>query len=132
VDVHNQGRCAAARLLLLKMKVSMFFKAGRKGSIYAAPYRRLSVLSINNPPEPRATEEERGRCCVCMAKRQSPGTEGKSSKQDTDAAPSLAGSRAVVHAVIDGGLTGLMVLSEIESGEAIQVRRQKKIYEGLN
>lgn len=33
----------------------------------------------------------------------------------THAAPSLAGSRAVVHAVIDGGLTGMMVLSEIES-----------------
>lgn len=60
--VHNQGRCAAARLLLLKMKVSMFFKAGRKGSIYAAPYRRLSVLSINNPPEPRAWNwSNRGR-----------------------------------------------------------------------
>ena len=84
------------------------------------PYRTVgcrfyrSIIHRNHERETEATEEERGRC-VCMAKRQSPGTEGKSSKQDTDAAPSLAGSRAVVHAVIDGGLTGLMVLSEIES-----------------
>lgn len=108
-DVHSQGRCAAARLLLRKMKVSMFFKAGRKGSIYAhaAPYRRLTVLSINNQPEPRAWNwSHRGRVgsvlhgCVSMSKPQYRRQKQQSRTQMPPhwiAAQSLAGSRAVVH-----------------------------------